>query len=96
VAEAESRLRMQLRDGDEVVRIGDDSFGVLLTVTGTEALEGVVARIREAISEVPVPRRARQLRPHVRALSAGQAADDPELGVVLARLSAPADQRAAG
>lgn len=97
VADAEMRLRAQLRAGDPMVRLSDDSFAVLVLVPDEEQLQKVCARLSEALAEVPVPLRALRLRPRITSAVGAAAYAQPELAAVMAQLAPDAELgRAAG
>jgi GGDEF domain-containing protein len=86
-AEAAERLYRLIRRGDQVAKIGDDRFGVLMAIDDESELEAVCARIRAAISAVSIPRRALAIRPKITAAIGAAAWADPELAAVAAAFS---------
>lgn len=94
-ADACARVAAQLRDGDELVRLGEDSFGVIVQVSDERELHAVGGRIGETLTEVPVPRRASPIRADVRYPSVAELAADPALSPLLDRFGSSSTTRRA-
>jgi diguanylate cyclase (GGDEF)-like protein len=95
VSDAAARMQALLRAGDELMLLGEDRFAVITSVPGEEVLEGICARLREVVSEVPVPRRASQIRPRIRSALGVAAMAHPDFAAVVARVEPSDDERAA-
>ncbi len=61
IADAEQRLRALIRASDQLVKVDEDSFALVVWVHDSAQLEVVSGRIVSALAEVPVPRRASQI-----------------------------------
>jgi hypothetical protein len=94
-ADACLRVRALLRAGDELIRLGEDTFGVVLRVSDESQLHAVGRRIADTLAEVPVPHRASPIRPAVRYPSAAELAVDPTAARLLDRLDPPSASRTA-
>jgi hypothetical protein len=94
-ADACARVRAQLQEGDELVRLGEDSFGVILQVGDERELHAVGRRIAETVADVPVPRRASPIRAAVRYPSVAELAADPAASRLLDRCGVPSTARTA-
>jgi HD-GYP domain-containing protein (c-di-GMP phosphodiesterase class II)/GGDEF domain-containing protein/uncharacterized membrane protein len=95
VGDACVRVRALLRPGDELVRLGEDSFGVVLHVSDEGQLHAVGRRIVDALADVPVPRRASRIRAAVRYPSVAELAADPAAARLLDRFDPPSTARTA-
>ncbi len=93
--DAWGRLRALLRESDELVRIDEDRFGVVLHVTDDNQVHAVGRRIAETLAEVPVPRRAAPIRPTLHLLNRTELESDPALAGLLHRLDPPSTPRRA-
>jgi len=94
-AEAVSRLRTLLRDGDNLHRLGEDRFALVVPITEQSQIEGVCRRVDAALSSVPVPHRAEPIKPVMRTYVHGEIAADPQL-VALIDQEHPSESRKAG
>jgi GGDEF domain-containing protein len=94
-ADAVARLRMLLRAGDRLHQLGDDRFGIVVGVTDPNQVEALCRRVAAALEELPVPKRAADVRPLIRSAIAAQIAADPELAALVADFQ-PAQLRRAG
>ena len=96
VGEAIARLQTVLRAGDEMLRLSEDRFAVITSVPDQANLDGICERLREIVSDVPVPRRASQIRPRIRAALGVAAMAHPDFASVVAQARPTADgERAA-
>jgi GGDEF domain-containing protein/uncharacterized membrane protein len=94
-ADACARVQALLRQGDELVRLGEDSFGVVLEVTDESQLHAIGRRIAETLADVPVPHRASPIRAAVRYPSLAELAADPAASRLLGGLDRPFTARTA-
>jgi HD-GYP domain-containing protein (c-di-GMP phosphodiesterase class II)/GGDEF domain-containing protein len=94
-ADAWGRLQALLRESDDLVRLDEDRFGVVLQVTDESQVHAVAKRIADTLAEVPVPRRAALIRPALRLLSRTELESDPALSGLLHRLDPPSTPRRA-
>jgi hypothetical protein len=81
--EAVSRLRTLLRDGDRLHRLGEDRFALVVQVTEESQIEGVCRRVDAALSSVPVPHRAENIKPIMRTYVHGEIVADPRLAALV-------------
>jgi HD domain/Diguanylate cyclase, GGDEF domain len=65
VADAERRLRSLLRESDEIQRLGDDRFRIVVQLRNEQDAESVKARINAELSKLELPRRTSPLTPRV-------------------------------
>jgi len=93
--DAWGRLRALLRESDELVRIDEDRFGIVLHVTDDSQVHAVGRRVTETLAEVPVPRRAAPVRPTLHLLHRTELESDPALSGLLRRLDPPSTPRRA-
>jgi GGDEF domain-containing protein len=93
--DAWGRLRALLREGDDLVRVDEDRYGVVLHVTDDSQVQAVGSRITDTLAEVPVPRRAAAIRPTVQLLNRTEIESDPALSALLHRLDPPSTPRRA-
>jgi HD-GYP domain-containing protein (c-di-GMP phosphodiesterase class II) len=70
VADAAARLAGAIRRGDECRQVGDDRFVISVGVSDRSEIDAVSERIRSALRDVPVPRRADPIQPFVRLIDA--------------------------
>ena len=96
VADSRARLESLLRTGDALVQLSEDRFGVVVAVRDQEQLDTVCARIHSVLVEVPVPRRALQVRPRVRSALGAAALAHPDFAGLMQRVRDAAERRAAG
>jgi uncharacterized membrane protein len=94
-ADACARVQAQLQEGDELLRLGEDSFGVILHVRDERELHAVGRRIGEILADVPVPRRASPIRAAVRYPSVAELAADPAAVPMLDRFGVSSAARSA-
>ena len=94
-ADATHRLRALLRAGDRLRLLGDDRFGIAIGITDENQVEALRRRIEATLSDVPLPRRARAVRPVIRTATGGAVAADPEMAALVAGFQ-PAPLRKAG
>jgi HD-GYP domain-containing protein (c-di-GMP phosphodiesterase class II)/GGDEF domain-containing protein len=87
VADAATRLRNLLRTGDVLELIGEDSFGIAVTVSDERHLVVICDRMRAALQEVPVPTRAERINPTFNASADPVKGGDHALIGVLSRLT---------
>ncbi|HET7170998.1 MAG TPA: HD domain-containing phosphohydrolase [Gaiellales bacterium] len=84
-ADAWARLQALLRQSDQLVRLGEDRFGVILHTDDEVQLESVGRRIADTLAEVPVPRRASRIQPTLRYLSQTELESEPALSRLVRR-----------
>lgn len=65
VADAERRLRSLLRESDQVQRVGDDRFEIVVQLREAQDADAVRARIVAELSKLELPRRAAPLAPRI-------------------------------
>jgi hypothetical protein len=65
VADAERRLRSLLRESDQIQKLGDDRFRIVVQLRSAQDVESVRARIANELSKLELPRRAAPLRPRI-------------------------------
>jgi HD-GYP domain-containing protein (c-di-GMP phosphodiesterase class II)/GGDEF domain-containing protein len=94
-ADAWARLQALLRQRDQLVRLGEDRFGVILHTDDEGQLESVGRRIADTLAEVPVPRRASRIQPTVRHLSQTELESEPALGRLIGRFDPSSTPRKA-
>jgi GGDEF domain-containing protein len=94
-ADAWGRLQALLRESDDLVRLDEDRFGVVLHVTDESQVQAVRKRIADTLAEVPVPRRAAPIRPTLQLLGRTELESDPALSGLLHRLDPPSNPRRA-
>jgi len=92
-ADAATRLQALLRQSDQLVRLDDDRFGVILHLGDESQLRAVGSRIAATLAEVPVPRRASQLKPTLRYLSPAELQSDSVLSRVMRPFDVPSTPR---
>jgi GGDEF domain-containing protein/uncharacterized membrane protein len=88
-ADAATRLQALLRQSDQLVRLDDDRFGVILHLDDESQLRAVGRRIADTLAEVPVPRRASQIKPTLRYLSRAELESEPALSRVMGPSDVP-------
>jgi GGDEF domain-containing protein len=93
--DAWGHLRALLRESDDLVRLDEDRFGVVLHVTDESQVHAVGKRIADTLAEVPVPRRAAPIRPTLQLLNRTELESDPALSRLLHRLDQPSTPRRA-
>jgi GGDEF domain-containing protein len=84
VAEARVRLDALLREGDLLTLLSEDRFGIVIGVTESAQVEAVCRRIRDALADLPVPRRADRVEAVIRTPSQGETASDRQLSQLVA------------
>jgi len=94
-ADAWARLRALLRESDDVVRLDEDRFGVVLRISDDSEVHAVGKRITDMLADVPVPRGAAPIRPTLQLLSRPELASDATLSGLLDRLDPSSTPRAA-
>ena len=94
-ADAWERLQAFLRESDDLVRLDEDRFGVILHGTDESLVHAVGKRIADTLAEVPVPRRAAPIRPTLQFLSRTELESNPVLSRLLYRLESPSTPRRA-
>jgi HD-GYP domain-containing protein (c-di-GMP phosphodiesterase class II) len=94
-ADAFGRVQALLRERDELVRLDDDRFGIVLDVIDENHVHAVAKRIADTLADVPVPRRAAPIRPTLRHLSRTEIEGDSALWGLLDRLDPPSSPRRA-
>jgi len=94
-ADAWARLRALLRESDDVVRLDEDRFGVVLRIGDDSEVHAVGKRITDMLADVPVPRGAAPIRPTLQLLSRPELASDATLSGLLDRLDPSSTPRAA-
>jgi hypothetical protein len=90
-ADAGARLQALLRQCDQLVRLDEDRFGIILQMGDQSQLRAVARRIADTLGEVPVPRRASRIQPNLRYLSQTELNSHP----ALRRLAGGSDPRSA-
>jgi GGDEF domain-containing protein len=65
VADAERRLRSLLRDSDQIQKVGDDRFKIVLQLPNAQDVEAVKRRIADELNKLELPRRAAPLNPRI-------------------------------
>ncbi len=96
VADALARMQTVLRAGDEMLPLSEDRFAVITSVPDQANLDAICERLREIVSDVPVPRRASQIRPRIRSALGVAAMAHPDFAAVVAQVEpARDDERAA-
>lgn len=96
VGDALARIQTVLRAGDEMLTLSEDRFAVITSVPDQADLDAICERLREIVSDVPVPRRASQIRPRIRAALGVAAMAHPDFASVVAQARPAADgERAA-
>jgi hypothetical protein len=65
VADAERRLRSLLRDSDQIQKVGDDRFKIVVHLRNRQDVEEVKERIASELRKLELPRRAAPLRPRI-------------------------------
>jgi HD-GYP domain-containing protein (c-di-GMP phosphodiesterase class II) len=88
-ADAWGRVNALLRDGDELVRLGEDRFGVILWINDGSQVEIVGRRIADTLVGVPVPRGAAPIKPTLRYLDRLALETEPALSDLVKRLDPP-------
>jgi GGDEF domain-containing protein len=94
VADARVRLTALLRDGDLLVPLGEDRFGIVIAVTERSQVDAVCRRIEATLSELPVPRRAERVKPVIRTPLPAEIAKDPLLAGLAAAHGSHTERRA--
>jgi diguanylate cyclase with GGDEF domain len=95
-ADAWARLQALLRQTDQLVRLDEDRFGIVLQIEDESQLDAVARRIADTLAEVPVPRRVARIQPTLRYLSRAQLESEPALSRLVGRSDpSPAPRRAA-
>jgi len=79
IADAEQRLRTLIRASDQLVKVDEDTFALVVWVHDAEQLEVVRVRILAAVAEVPVPRRASQIVPELASAIGDAVYQEPRL-----------------
>jgi GGDEF domain-containing protein len=87
VDDAERRLCQLLRSDDSVTRIGDDKFGVAVLVPNERSLNVVRRRIAALLEDIPVPRGAPRISPHIVGAFGKEIETVPELVALDEKLS---------
>jgi len=82
-SDAVARLRALLRAGDRLHQLDDDRFGIVINVTDPNQVEALCRRMSASLDDLPVPRRANQVRPLIRSAMAGAIAVDAEMAGLL-------------
>jgi hypothetical protein len=65
VADAERRLRVLLRASDQIQRVGDDRFKIVVELKDSQDADAVRDRIAAELSKLELPRRAAPLAPRI-------------------------------
>jgi len=75
VADAERRLRLLLRESDQIQKLGDDRFRIVVQLRNAQDLESVKARIAAELGKLELPRRAAPLTPRIELMDLEAAAE---------------------
>jgi GGDEF domain-containing protein len=65
VAEAESRLRSLLRESDQIQRVDDDRFRIVVQLRNAQDVDAIKERIAAELSRIELPRRTAPLTPRI-------------------------------
>jgi GGDEF domain-containing protein len=65
VADAERRLRVLLRESDQIQKVGDDRFRVVVQMRHAQDVESVKERIAAELRKLELPRRTAPLSPRI-------------------------------
>jgi HD domain/Diguanylate cyclase, GGDEF domain len=65
VADAERRLRSLLRESDQIQKVGDDRFRIVVQLRSAQDVESVKARIAAELGKLELPRRTAPLTPRI-------------------------------
>jgi GGDEF domain-containing protein len=94
-ADAWARLQALLRQSDQLVRLDDDRFGIVVQIEDESQLQAVERRILDTLADVPVPLRASRIRPTLRYLRGSQLEAEPTLSRLVERSGPPPAPRKA-
>jgi hypothetical protein len=75
VAEAESRLRCLLRQSDQIERIGDDGFRIVVQLRNAQDVDAIKTRVVAELSSIELPRRAGPISPWIEVVEVEAAAE---------------------
>jgi GGDEF domain-containing protein len=77
VAEAESRLRSLLRESDQIERVDDDRFRIVVQLRNEQDVDGIKARVAAQLSSIELPRRTAPLSPRIELAEVEAVAEGP-------------------
>jgi GGDEF domain-containing protein len=77
VAEAESRLRSLLRESDQIERLDDDRFRIVVHMRNAQDVDGIMARVNAELSSLELPRRTAPLSPRIELVEVEAVAEGP-------------------
>jgi hypothetical protein len=77
VAEAESRLRSLLRESDQIHRVGDDCFTIVVQLRDAQDVEAIKERMASELSSLKLPRRTAPLMPRIELTEVEAVAEGP-------------------